>query len=67
MGVPLFDYRDDRQNLVRYWTNQGIDNLRKYWGLKNTKSIDGLPTGFVPDTMAPPATVGAANRAGGPE
>jgi hypothetical protein len=70
MGVPLFDYRDDRQNLVRYWTNQGIDNLRKYWGVKNAKSIDGLPTGFVPDTMAPleepPATVGTPIRTGRP-
>jgi hypothetical protein len=54
MGVPLFDYREDRQNLVRYWTAQGIDKLRKYWGLKNVQSIDGLPTGFAPDVMAPP-------------
>jgi hypothetical protein len=55
MGVPLFDYKEDRQNLVRYWIRQGADNLRKYWGLKNTKSIDGLPTAFEPDTMAAPA------------
>ena len=41
-------------SLVRYWTAQGIDNLRKYWGLKNMKSIDGLPTSFAPDSMAPP-------------
>lgn len=54
MGVPLFDYKADRQNLVRYWTAQGINNLRKYWALKNTRSIDGLPTGFSPDAMAPP-------------
>jgi hypothetical protein len=53
MGVPLFDYRQERGSLVRYWTRQGVDNLRKYWGLKNMKSIDGLPTGFVPDSMAP--------------
>ena len=53
MGVPLFDYKDDRQNLVRYWTAQGIDNLRKYWGLKNVRSIDGLATEFAPDVMAP--------------
>jgi hypothetical protein len=38
---------------VRYWTAQGIDNLRKYWSLKNKKSIDGLPTGFDPDSMIP--------------
>jgi hypothetical protein len=54
MGVPLFDYKAERASLVRYWTAQGIDNLRKYWGLKNMKSIDGLPTGLTPDSMAPP-------------
>lgn len=55
MGVPLFDYRQERGSLARYWMAQGVNNLRKYWGLKNTKSIDGLPTGFDPDSMAPPA------------
>ena len=54
MGVPLFDYKQERGSLVRYWTAQGIDNLRKYWGLKNMKTIDGLPTSFAPDSMAPP-------------
>src|SRR5262245_61576507 len=54
MGVPLFDYEGERGSLVRYWTARGIDNLRKYWGLKNMQSIDGLPTGFAPDSMAPP-------------
>ena len=54
LGVPLFDYKHERGSLVRYWTAQGIDNLRKYWGLKNMKSIDGLPTSFAPDSMAPP-------------
>ncbi len=54
MGVPLFDYREDRQDLTRYWTTQGIDKLRKYWGLKNKQSIDGWPTEFAPEVMAPP-------------
>ena len=44
----------ERGSLVRYWTAQGVNNLRKYWGLKNMKSIDGLPTDFSPDSMAPP-------------
>jgi hypothetical protein len=55
MSVPQFDYREDRPNLTRYWAAQGIDKLRKYWGLKNTHSIDGLPTQFAPDIMAPPS------------
>jgi hypothetical protein len=54
LGVPLFDYKAERGSLVRYWTTQGLENLRKYWGLKNMKSIDGLPTGFTPDSMIPP-------------
>jgi len=54
LGVPLFDYKNERGGLVRYWTAQGLDNLRKYWGLKNMKSIDDLPTGFSPDNMVPP-------------
>ncbi|MCW5736068.1 MAG: pyridoxamine 5'-phosphate oxidase family protein [Enhydrobacter sp.] len=54
MGVPLFDYKEERGSLVRYWMAQGLDNLRKYWGLKNMRSIDGLPTGFCPDEMIPP-------------
>ena len=53
MGVPLFDYKEERGSLIRHWTRQGLDNLRKYWGLKNMKSIDGLPTGFAPERMAP--------------
>lgn len=54
MGVPLFDYKQERGSLVRYWAERSIDNLRKYWALKNMESIDGLPTGFAPDSMAPP-------------
>lgn len=51
MGVPYFNYKEDRQNLSRYWLRQGAENIRKYWALKNMKSIDGLPTGFDPDVM----------------
>lgn len=54
MGVPLMEYRADRMALLRHWTAQGIASLRSYWALKNMRSIDGLPTGFVPETMAPP-------------
>ncbi len=52
MAVPLFDYSDDRENLTRYWKNQGIDKLEKYWGVKNQSSIDGFDTGLDPAFMA---------------
>jgi hypothetical protein len=54
MAVPYFDYRAERENLVRHWTRQGIANLRKYWAKKNMASIDGLPTEFAPEAMLPP-------------
>ena len=53
MAVPYFDYRAERENLVRHWTRQGLTNLRKYWGKKNMVSIDGLPTELSPEAMLP--------------
>ena len=52
MGVPLFDYKEDRENLARYWSKQAPGNLEKYWNLKNMRSIDGLPTGIDPAIMS---------------
>ena len=54
MGVPLYDYKEDRSSLTNYWSARDDGQLRKYWGLKNSASIDGLDTGFVPDEMIPP-------------
>jgi hypothetical protein len=54
MAVPLFDYRAERQNLVRHWTRQGVAGLRKYWAKKNMASIDGMPTELTPEAMLPP-------------
>ncbi len=53
MAVPYFDYRGERENLVRHWTRQGFDGLRKYWGKKNMRSLDGLPTELQPEAMLP--------------
>jgi pyridoxamine 5'-phosphate oxidase-like protein len=52
MGVPLFDHREDRRDLVRHWERQGPERLREYWGARNAASLDGLPTGFEPAVMA---------------
>ena len=55
MSAPLFAYKGERKALIRHWTRQGIEGLRKYWRKKNLTSLDGLPTHFDPDAMAPPA------------
>ncbi|MEM9077368.1 MAG: pyridoxamine 5'-phosphate oxidase family protein [Bacteroidota bacterium] len=46
MGVPLMDYKEQRQSLVDWAENQGDEGLEKYWKKKNTTSIDGYPDTF---------------------
>ena len=53
LGVPLFDYKEDRTGLAGHWTERGDDELRAYWARKNARSIDGFPTHFKPESMLP--------------
>ncbi len=53
MAVPFFDYKQERTALSRYWIENGLNKLRAYWGAKNMKSIDGLPTALTPETIVP--------------
>ncbi|MEM9363132.1 MAG: pyridoxamine 5'-phosphate oxidase family protein [Bacteroidota bacterium] len=46
MGVPLMEYKEQRQSLIDWAENQGDEGLRKYWQKKNTKSIDGFSDSF---------------------
>lgn len=52
MGVPFYDYKGDRDALNNWARRHGHEGLRKYWRLKNQRSIDGLPTGLDPDAMS---------------
>lgn len=45
-GVPLFDYVDERENLIRWAESRGADGMDDYRREKNAISIDGLPTGM---------------------
>ncbi|TDB80083.1 pyridoxamine 5'-phosphate oxidase family protein [Micromonospora sp. KC721] len=42
-GVPLLDYRGDRDLLVQWGTRRTEDDLADYRARKNSASIDGLP------------------------
>jgi hypothetical protein len=44
MGVPLFDYAGDRQQLVNWALRKGDAGLEKYQQEKNRTSLDGKPT-----------------------
>ncbi|MEG3617016.1 pyridoxamine 5'-phosphate oxidase family protein [Magnetovibrio sp. PR-2] len=51
MGVPKFDFVEDRDALVKHWDKNGDDFVRDYWGRKNSESQDGLkPYALHPST-----------------
>lgn len=43
-GVPLYDYRGERDQLQRWATSKGEDGVAKYRREKNAESLDGLPS-----------------------
>jgi len=45
-GVPLFDYHGERDTLTRWAEAKGRAGVETYQREKNTRSIDGLPTGL---------------------
>jgi len=45
-GVPLFEYRGERDGLLRWAEAKGPDGLEAYQREHNAYSIDGLPTGI---------------------
>ncbi len=44
MGVPLFNYEGDRDQLIDWAVKKGETGIKQYWAEKNQTSIDGLPT-----------------------
>lgn len=47
MGVPLYDYRNERGQLDAWAEKRGESGIREYWAQKNQSSIDGLATHIV--------------------
>lgn len=45
-GVPLFDYREERDTMDKWERTKGVDGLAAYWREVNGDSMDGLPTGL---------------------
>ena len=44
MGVPLFDYLEERDQLPRWAERKGPDGITAFMQKHNASSIDGLPT-----------------------
>jgi hypothetical protein len=51
-GVPLFTYEGERDTLIRWAEHKGEEGVARYRAEKNAVSMDGLPTGLVPATVA---------------
>lgn len=47
MGVPLYKYKGDRNDLNKWAEKKGEAGLREYWAEKNQRSLDGVDTGIV--------------------
>jgi hypothetical protein len=43
-GVPIYEFKEQRQTLIDWATRKGKEGLKQYWRKKNQISIDGLPT-----------------------
>ncbi len=43
-GVPLYEYQENRDTLIKWAKNKGEAGIYDYWQEKNQSSIDGLPT-----------------------
>ena len=45
-GIPLYEYKEDRKQLIEWAERKGDDGIDAYRRDKNQTSIDGLPTGL---------------------
>ncbi|MFB2833834.1 pyridoxamine 5'-phosphate oxidase family protein [Floridanema evergladense] len=43
-GVPIFEFKEERQTLKEWAIKKGEQGIFDYWQQKNQTSIDGLPT-----------------------
>ncbi|MCW3055151.1 MAG: pyridoxamine 5-phosphate oxidase-related FMN-binding protein [Chthonomonadales bacterium] len=43
-AIPVYEFKEERDLLVKWAENQGDEGLKEYRRAKNQNSIDGLPT-----------------------
>ena len=46
-GVPLHEYKGERDTMDKWASAKGPDGIEAYWREKNLESMDGLPTGLL--------------------
>ncbi len=45
-AVPLYQFQQQRETLLKSAEKKGIQGLKQYWQQKNSQSLDGKPTGI---------------------
>ena len=45
-AVPFYEFKDNRDTLVKWADNRGKDGIKDYWLQKNMLSLDGKKTGM---------------------
>ena len=46
MGVPFFDFINERDQLNQWAVKKGEQGIKQYWTEQNAESLDGKPTGI---------------------
>ena len=46
-GVPFFEYRGDRESMIKWAKSRGRDGIEEWWKEKNQLSLDGNPTNIL--------------------
>src|SRR5690606_1172963 len=54
-GLPFMDFVAERDTIAQWSAGHGPDGIRAYWAEKNTRTIDGYPTGIAAAAAAEPA------------
>ena len=62
MGVPHFDYKEERWGLPQYYEKRGEEGIKEFWATRNQKSIDGKPTQILAKADAPVAAARPIGR-----
>ncbi len=45
-AVPLYQFQQQRETLLKSAEKKGVQGLKEYWQQKNSQSLDGKPTGI---------------------
>lgn len=53
MGVPLLEFKGEREQLNQWAAKKGEAGIRQYWEQKNRISLDGRPTRILDDAPDP--------------